>query len=807
MKWKHKWQHLLAQLETIAVDEWQEIWNEHQFFTFESETGIVFPADYQEFCQIWREGMLGEYMRIECPNIKSQLGMLNLKEEFNNFVVNNSHNYDVNSINDLLSHSFVFAENYYTDYVFWDLRTYSELDKSYDIYLGRWEGFEGEVYKIGRSFFEFVCDFCLGMKAYEVLPEWMHPQPQELHHTFTRFGHRKITSKASNESPTEVTPLIQLERDSALIWQQNIAAGVVFKMARIFEQHGELIEALLLDIKNFQDDYSRQGVVSFKAIKRLHERLGDVQFCQNCRLTNYDDEQLLALMTFVEPIFRSDADVNQQSNNFDNFTVESFPDPNAEFQEVWQEFIQSVRENLTANKSSSTQEVSAKSQEIQKKDLLQVWEVNFMPSITDAQKISAEAQQIQQYLREAGGRNLMQSLAHTQAGDGAESTHLFNSKTEQAWQELDESIRLLKARYPRSKHFVAEDFEHLHLPPVLTDTLPDEAPRRSEIEDNEMEQALRDKNSYAFFRYLRTLRNHYGSAYSITFSPDGQILASGTADATIKLWDLRTCQEIRTLTGHTDAVISVAISSEGKVLASGSADATIKLWNLDTSQEIYTLSGHSSSVLSVAISSNGKILASGSADRTIKLWNVITGQQIRTLTSHGSSVLSLAISPDGKILASGSADRTIKLWDLNTGEEIRTWDFESGFVFAVCFHPNGQMLFSSHEGDRTIKLWNLLTQEVIYTIPTDAEVVSLVISPDGQILAGGGGYSGSRVIGMWEVNAGKAIAYFHASTNNSISHDRIVYSVAFSPDGQTLASGSKDTSVKLWGVPPPLNIE
>ncbi|WP_377480460.1 MAG: hypothetical protein P2A85_12540 [Microcoleus anatoxicus] len=117
------------------------------------------------------------------------------------------------------------------------------------------------------------------------------------------------------------------------------------------------------------------------------------------------------------------------------------------------------------------------------------------------------------------------------------------------------------------------------------------------------------------------------------------------------------------------------------------------------------------------------------------------------------------------------------------------------------------MLFSSHEGDRTIKLWNLLTQEVIYTIPTDEEIVSLAISPDGQIIAGGGGYSGYRVIGMWEVNAGKAIASFYASTNNSIYHHRIVYSVAFSPNGQALASGSKDTTVKLWGVPPPIKIE
>ncbi|MEG3936472.1 MULTISPECIES: WD40 domain-containing protein [unclassified Microcoleus] len=657
---KQKWQALLNYLEFIEDPYCGEVWDEQQIINFELQNNVVLPADYKDFCQVFGGGMFGDYMQLWCPSKELQLGINVLKIEIDNYVYNNPDNsLDLESLNKLLSYAFVFGDNSCAEILFWNLESYSNLDNSCDIYLVRLDSFEGNLYQVGRNFFEFVCDFCLGTKAYEVLPEWMHPYPQELHYTFTQYRQKKSNSEASDRSLTQVSPPIQVERE--------------------------------------------RGQVS-------------------------------------------------------------------------QNFLQSAWEQLTVNAFFKPQKFSAEFQQIQQK-LLQVW------------------------------NKLIQSIQHSQTTNLTENTEDFNSQEQQAWQNFEQFVGNLAASYPQTKHFSHENFEHLHLPPESTSPRTDLPPARSEIEYQEMEEALRGGNFYAFFRYLRTFKSHSTSVYSVVFSPDGQILASGCADTTIKLWDLSNRQEIRNLTGHTDAVISVAISSDGQVLASGSADATIKLWNLDTSQEIYTLSGHSSSVLSVAISSNGQILASGSADRTIKLWNVITGQQIRTFTSHDSSVLSLAISPDGKILASGSADRTIKLWDLNTGEEIRTWDFESGFVFAVCFHPNGQMLFSSHEGDRTIKLWNLLTQEVIYTIPTDAEVVSLVISPDGQILAGGGGYSGSRVIGMWEVNAGKALASFHASTNNSIYHHRIVYSVAFSPDGQTLASGSKDTTVKLWGVPPPIKIE
>ncbi|KAL6831934.1 hypothetical protein V8C40DRAFT_285364 [Trichoderma camerunense] len=164
-----------------------------------------------------------------------------------------------------------------------------------------------------------------------------------------------------------------------------------------------------------------------------------------------------------------------------------------------------------------------------------------------------------------------------------------------------------------------------------------------------------------------TLRGHSDSVRSVAFSDDSQLLASGSTDKTIKLWNLMTgknnCQQ--TLQGHSQSVLSVTFSHDSKLIASGSSDTTIKLWNTTTGQCRQTLQGHSSSILSVAFSHDSKLLASGSSDTTIKLWNTTTGQCQRTLQGHSSSVFSVAFSHDSKLLASGSVDKTIKLWNVS----------------------------------------------------------------------------------------------------------------------------------------------
>ncbi|PHM10091.1 protein kinase domain-containing protein [Nostoc sp. 'Peltigera malacea cyanobiont' DB3992] len=158
--------------------------------------------------------------------------------------------------------------------------------------------------------------------------------------------------------------------------------------------------------------------------------------------------------------------------------------------------------------------------------------------------------------------------------------------------------------------------------------------------------------------------------------------------------------QIHTLQGHSRSISSVAYSPDGRIIASGSEDETIKLWDVGTGREIYTFQGHSSYVKSVAFSPDGKTLASGSNDKTIKLWDVTTGGKIRTIKTLSDSV---AFSPDGKTLVSG--DCSIKLWDMTTGAQIHTLHLQDNSR-SLAFSPDGKTLMSGSR-DNTIKIWQL----------------------------------------------------------------------------------------------------
>jgi hypothetical protein len=291
---------------------------------------------------------------------------------------------------------------------------------------------------------------------------------------------------------------------------------------------------------------------------------------------------------------------------------------------------------------------------------------------------------------------------------------------------------------------------------------------------------------------LRTLRGHTSWVTSVAFSPDGRLLASGSDDQTLKLWDVETRQEVRTLRGHTDPVWSVAFSPDGRLLASGSGDNTVKLWDVETGQEVRTLSGHTDPVWSVAFSPDGRLLASGSGDNTVKLWDVETGQEVRTLRGHTFLVVSVAFSLDGRLLASGSLDNTVKLWDVETGQEVHTLRGHTDSVWSVAFSPDGRLLASGSD-DQTVKLWDVETGQEVRTLRGHTSwVTSVAFSPDGRLLASG---SDDQTVKLWDVATGQEVRTLSG-------HTAPVRSLAFSPDGRLLASGSWDGTVRIWGVGP-----
>ena len=191
-----------------------------------------------------------------------------------------------------------------------------------------------------------------------------------------------------------------------------------------------------------------------------------------------------------------------------------------------------------------------------------------------------------------------------------------------------------------------------------------------------------------------------GIITSLVFSPDDQILISGSSDKTVRLWYFKTGQSKRILNGHTDGVWSVAICSQSQFVASGSADKTIRIWDLKTYQNPMVLTGHSNWVTSVLFTPDNQILISASADNTIKVWDWKNQQLIRTLTGHSAAIFSIALSPNSQILASGSVDKTVKLWNWKTGELLQTLSGCS----PVAFSPDGQRLVSGSQKG-ILQLW------------------------------------------------------------------------------------------------------
>ena len=282
------------------------------------------------------------------------------------------------------------------------------------------------------------------------------------------------------------------------------------------------------------------------------------------------------------------------------------------------------------------------------------------------------------------------------------------------------------------------------------------------------------------------------SVWGISISRDGKILAAASRDGTVKLWNIKTGEEIRTLRGHQSGIPDVSISPDGETLASASEDGTVKLWNMETGQEIRTLRGHQSRVMSVRISLDGKTVASGSHDGTVKLWNMKTGKEIRTLPGHQSKIKSVRISPDGETLASAGNDGIVKLWNTKTGEEIRTLRGHQSEVNSLSISSNGETLASASDNG-IVKLWNIKTGEEIRTFGGHkSEVNSLSISPDGEALASG---DDDGTVKLWNLNTGDEIATIRVHQYSSS-----IDNISFSPDGNTLAFAGSYGTVKLLKI-------
>ncbi|MEG3975603.1 protein kinase [Microcoleus sp. herbarium8] len=286
---------------------------------------------------------------------------------------------------------------------------------------------------------------------------------------------------------------------------------------------------------------------------------------------------------------------------------------------------------------------------------------------------------------------------------------------------------------------------------------------------------------------VKNFAQHSDAVGAVAFSPDGLMLASGSKDKTVQIWDLATGKSLRTFAGDSSTIWSVAFDSNGTKLATGTGFWRVMLWDLKTGEGTRLLD-HTASVWSVAFSPDGKLIASGSGDKTTKISDAATGSLIYNLPDHTDFVYSVAFTPDGQSLVSASKDKKITIVDVATGRLLKTLEGHGDQVRSVAVSPDGKTIVSGSY-DESIKIWDIETGDLIRSIKGHSDdVVSVAISPDGQFIASG---SKDKTIKIWDFATGELL-------NTLTGHTDEVYVVTFSPDGKTIASGSKDNTIKLW---------
>ena len=274
----------------------------------------------------------------------------------------------------------------------------------------------------------------------------------------------------------------------------------------------------------------------------------------------------------------------------------------------------------------------------------------------------------------------------------------------------------------------------------------------------------------------------------VAYPPNGQTLVVGTSLG-LTFYDAQTLNPIRFI--QTDTwVRSVAYSPTGDLLATGSYDEVVRLWQPTTGALVRSLTGHAGWVRSVAFSPDGEMLASASDDNTVRLWRVSDGAVLQVLTEGVEGVRVVALSPDGTRLATGGSDNTIRLWRVSDGALMSTLQGHMAWVRSLAFSPDGKTL-ASGAFDATARLWRVADGTLLNTLEGHtASVLGLAFSPDGKTLATG---SVDTTVRLWRVRDGKLLDVL-------AEHKDFVFSVAFSPDGKTLASGAVDNTVRLWDV-------
>ena len=276
---------------------------------------------------------------------------------------------------------------------------------------------------------------------------------------------------------------------------------------------------------------------------------------------------------------------------------------------------------------------------------------------------------------------------------------------------------------------------------------------------------------------------------SMTYSPDGSLLATGDGGGRIVVWRMADQKPILTFKGSTSWLMAIAFTYDGQQLASEDS-SSLHLWDVASGQFIKTLNGHSSLIWILESSPNENLLVSGSIDGNLVVWDLAKHESLHRLIGHTQQINAATFSPDGKQIVSASVDKTLRMWSTQTGEMLKNWPCEVE-PQCVSFSPDGKYLVIG-KGDGTISVWNLQTEQIELTLQAhQSQVASLAFSPCGNYFASG---SLDATTKLWNAKTGQLLRITTVYTSS-------IWELEFSPDGKYLAVSSNDPTIRLWEMP------